>query len=86
MKRLTMLHGTKEKFSQCVICESEKAYFEALGFVDNDSKLAEPETGSDYETELREKIKALGGKPAGRAKIDTLEAQLAELENVSNEE
>ena len=37
-----------------------------------------------YERELRTKIKKLGGKPAGRAKIDTLEAQLSELENGSN--
>lgn len=80
MKRLTMLHGTKEEFRQCVITEDSKDYFEGLGFVDSVEKLSEPEAGSDYETELRDKIKALGGKPGGRAKIETLEAQLAELE------
>lgn len=46
--------------------------------------LAEVETtgvdGGSYERELRDKIKALGGKPGGRAKVETLEKQLAELE------
>lgn len=34
----------------------------------------------DYESELRERIKELGGKPAGRSSVETLEKQLAELE------
>ena len=36
--------------------------------------------GGEYERELRDKIKALGGKAGGRASIETLEAKLAELE------
>lgn len=44
-----------------------------------------PVETSDYESELREKIKALGGKPSGRAKIETLEKQLSELEDDSKE-
>lgn len=39
------------------------------------------ESGSDYEAELRDKIKALNGKPAGRSSIETLEKQLKELQN-----
>lgn len=40
-----------------------------------------PEEGSDYEEELRAKIKALGGKAGGRSSIATLEKQLKELED-----
>ena len=36
--------------------------------------------GGEYERQLRDKIKALGGKPAGRSSVERLEAQLAELE------
>lgn len=36
--------------------------------------------GGQYEVELREKIKALGGKPAGRSSISTLESQLEKLQ------
>lgn len=36
--------------------------------------------GGEYERELRDKIKALGGKAGGRASIETLEAKLKELE------
>lgn len=39
-----------------------------------------PESGSDYEAELRDKIKALGGKAGGRSSIETLEIQLKKLE------
>lgn len=39
-----------------------------------------PEQGSTYEAEMRDKIKALGGKAGGRSSIATLEKQLAELE------
>ena len=39
------------------------------------------EVDSNYETELREKIKALGGKAGGRSSIATLEKQLKELED-----
>ncbi|MEL7287155.1 MAG: hypothetical protein AAGJ57_06640 [Pseudomonadota bacterium] len=42
------------------------------------------EEGSDYEAELREKIKALGGKAGGRSSIETLEKQLKELEDGSD--
>jgi len=35
---------------------------------------------SEYEAELRENIKALGGRAGGRSKIETLEKQLKELE------
>lgn len=40
-----------------------------------------PVETSDYEGELREKIKALGGTAGSRSKIETLEKQLSELEN-----
>ena len=40
-----------------------------------------PEEGSDYEAELRAKIKALGKTPGGRSSITTLEKQLKELED-----
>lgn len=50
----------------------------------NTSEDLQPPETADYERKLRTKIKELGGKPAGRAKIDTLEAQLSELENGSN--
>lgn len=36
--------------------------------------------GGDYEREVRDKIKALGGKAGGRASVETLELKLAELE------
>lgn len=42
------------------------------------------ESGSNYEAELRDKIKALNGKPAGRSSIETLEKQLKELQNGSD--
>ncbi|AUR83504.1 hypothetical protein NVP1036O_06 [Vibrio phage 1.036.O._10N.286.45.C3] len=42
------------------------------------------ESGSDYEVELRDKIKALNGKPGGRSSIETLEKQLKELQNGSD--
>ncbi len=40
-----------------------------------------PEQGSEYEADLRAKIKELGGKPGGRSSIKTLEKQLEELKN-----
>lgn len=41
----------------------------------------DPETPmGDYERELRDKIKSLGGKVGGRASIETIEKKLAELE------
>lgn len=39
------------------------------------------ESMSDYERELRDKIKALGGRVGGRASIETIEKKLAELES-----
>lgn len=39
-----------------------------------------PEKGSEYESELRARIKALGGRAGGKSSIDTLEKQLAGLE------
>ncbi len=42
------------------------------------------ETGSDHEADLREQIKALGGKAGGRSSIETLEKQLEELKNGSD--
>lgn len=36
--------------------------------------------GGEYERQLRDKIKALGGKAGGRASVETLEIKLAELE------
>lgn len=44
--------------------------------LDNDGD----EPMSDYEAELRDKIKSLGGRAGGRSKIETLEKQLAELQ------
>jgi hypothetical protein len=41
------------------------------------------ESGSDYEKELRDQIKALGGFAAGRSSIKTLEYQLSELKKTS---
>ena len=38
------------------------------------------ESGSDYEKQLRDKIKSLGGVAAGRSAIKTLESQLLELQ------
>lgn len=43
--------------------------------------LETPEQGSDYESDLREQIKALGGKAGGRSSIKTLEKQLKELQD-----
>ena len=45
-----------------------------------DSKTESKETGSDYEKELREEIKQLGGTAGGRSSISTLENQLLELQ------
>lgn len=42
--------------------------------------------GGSYERELRDKIKALGGKAGGRASIETLENTLAKLESGSDNE
>lgn len=66
MIRLTMLHGTKENFAQCVVTGDQKAYFEALGFVDNYDLLLDsvPEQGSDHEAYLRERIKSLAASLA----------------------
>jgi len=36
--------------------------------------------GGDYEREIREKLKSHGINPGGRAKIETMENQLAEAE------
>lgn len=36
--------------------------------------------GGDYERQIRDRIKQLGGKAAPRSSIERLEAQLAELE------
>ena len=44
-------------------------------------KLETPEQGSDYESDLREQIKDLGGKAGGRSSIKTLEKQLKELQD-----
>ena len=43
-----------------------------------------PEEGSNYEAELRAKIKALDGKAGGRSSIKTLEKQLKELQDDSD--
>lgn len=37
---------------------------------------------SEYEREIRDEIKALGGKPGGKSSIETLEVQLAGLKEV----
>ena len=49
------------------------------GWVSNFDELKDA-SGDDYESELREKIKALNGKPGGRSSIATLEKQLKELQ------
>ena len=36
--------------------------------------------GGDYEREIRDKLKSYGINPGGRAKIETMEKQLAEAE------
>lgn len=38
---------------------------------------------SDYERELRDKIKDLGGKVGGRASLKTIEAKLKELQEAA---
>lgn len=86
MNRLTAFTGTKQEPHQAVISEQSKQHFAALGFVFSVDDLPENESGSEYEIELREKIKSLGGKPAGRAKIETLEKQLEGLQHDSDEE
>ncbi len=45
-----------------------------------EEKQDDQEVMGDYERELRDKIKALGGKIGGRASIETIEKKLAELE------
>lgn len=65
---------------------SRKSEHLSKGWADCLEKLqavAKEETGVDggeYERELRDKIKALGGKPGGRSSIERLESQLAKLE------
>ena len=39
--RITVFHGTKEKFVQAVICADKLEDFKSLGFVDNVSGLKE---------------------------------------------
>ena len=48
-------------------------------------KADDQEEMSDYERGLRDKIKALGGSVGGRAKIETIEAKLAELKAAETE-
>lgn len=57
------------------VCKFEELHIEEAEFEEI------PEEGSDYETELRAKIKALGKTPGGRSSIATLEKQLKELED-----
>jgi len=82
MKRITALHGTKEDFKQCVITEDSKPYFASLGFVFDCAGLSDSEQGSSRESELRESIRVLGGRPASRSSMLTLEKQLSELEGL----
>ena len=86
MNRQTVFIGTKEEYHRAVICTASLDAFLGLGFVRNVSELKESESGSDYEKELRDKIKALGEKPGGRSSIDTLEKQLARLQDDSNKD
>lgn len=44
------------------------------------------ESGSEHESKLREDIKRLGGNPAGRSSIKTLENQLAKLEKENEQD
>ena len=44
------------------------------------------ESGSDYEKELRDQIKSLGGFAGGRSSIKTLESQLSELKKGKDNE
>lgn len=44
---------------------------------------AEESPMSDYERELRDKIKDLGGKVGGRASLKTIEAKLKELQEAA---
>lgn len=58
-------------------------YYLSNGWVKSFEEL-KPEQGSDYESELRDKIKSLGGKAGGRSSIKTLEKQLKELQDGTN--
>ena len=44
------------------------------------------ESGSEHEAKLREDIKRLGGNPAGRSSIKTLENQLSKLEKENEQD
>ena len=44
------------------------------------------ESGSEHEASLRANTKALGGSPAGRSSIKTLESQLAKLESENEQD
>ena len=44
---------------------------------------SEPEM-DDHERSLRDQIKALGGKAAGRSSVETLEKQLAQMQELQN--
>jgi hypothetical protein len=67
------------------IKEDNKSDYLSNGWVSSLSEVkAEVEItgvdGGDYEREIREKLKSHGINPGGRAKIETMEKQLAEAE------
>ena len=55
--------------------------FEQVSEQEAEQEESQGESMSDYERELRDKIKALGGRIGGRASIETIEKKLAELES-----
>jgi len=61
---------------------NERSDLEDGWFLSIEEALSEPVSSKEnnYEQDLREKIKGLGGIPAGRSSIKKLEKQLEELE------
>lgn len=66
-------------FTLKTINNDDASEYLSEGWVLSFDELEVSESGSDYEAELRLKIKALGGTPGGRSKIETLEKQLDDL-------
>ena len=63
------------------VSRKDLPFYLSNGWVDSFDELPE-ESGSDYEAELRSKIKALTGKaPGGNSKIATLEKMLEKAES-----
>ncbi len=66
-----------------------KGWFKSLGdalAIDPADQVEEELDGGEYERSIRNKIKALGGIPAGRSSLKTLEGQLEDLQKAKAEE